>query len=129
MTSEVVDIYKDKVSSARHRIMRGDQRGFELSYPDPRTGQGVIITYGITKAANDEAFEAAFRHVKRMVRAQLRRVSSIRAAWATTEHTVTIIMTGRSSLHPAFITWMEEYCAQLSLPKPINLEFMAQFCG
>lgn len=129
MTPEVVDVYKHIVFCARHRIMRGDHKSVELPHPDQHTGQGSIVTSGVTKAASDEAFEAAFRHVKHMMRNQLRRVSAIKSGWGTKDHRVTIIINGGSSLHPAFITWMEELCAMLRLPKPIDLDSMARFCG
>lgn len=130
MTPELVEVYKRQFMYASHSIMRGrgDHVRLSLPYPDPRLNAG-ISTDGVTMAASDEAFDDAFRHVKRMVRTQLRRVSNLRVGWSTKDHTVTIIMSGGSSLHPAFITWMEEYCAELRLPKPINLESMARFCG
>lgn len=129
-TPGMCEFYERQIANDLRLITRGDHRGlYYLLPPDPHYGNAGIKNSLVTKAAMDRAFEVAFRHVQRMIRQQLQRVSSIKAGWATEEHTVTIIITGRSSLHFALVTWMEELCAELRLPKPINLDSMAWFCG
>lgn len=90
---------------------------------------GTLIGILLTKDDSDRAFDVSFRHIKRMLRQQLERVSSIKRGWATREHAITIVVTGGSALHPAFKAWMQESCEELGLPKAITLDNMAEFCG
>lgn len=92
----------------------------------PRTGV-YINTDGFTEGDSIRAFHVTFRHVKRMIRQQLQRVFSITRGWATRGDTVSIIVTGGSARHPAFMTWMQESCEELGLPRAITLETMADF--
>lgn len=127
-TPGMCECFERQIVNDLRLITRGDHKGlYHLPPPDPHYGNARKSL--VTKAGIDQAFEVAFRHVQRMIRQQLQRVSSIKAGWAIEEHTVTIIITGGSSLHFAFVTWMEELCAELRLPKPINLDSMARFCG
>lgn len=124
------DWFERQIVNELRLITRGDYKDLRyLPPPDPHYGNAGTNKLFVTKAAIDQASDVAFRHIKHMIRQQLQRVSSIKAAWATRDHTVTIIITGGSSRHFAFVTWMEELCAELSLPKPINLDSMAVFCG
>lgn len=81
------------------------------------------------KKCLDDAFCHSFRHVQRMIRRQLVRVSSIKRGWAAQDHAVTIIAGGESTDHAAFMPWLEALCAERGLPKPITLRQMGPFYG
>ncbi|KAK7698007.1 hypothetical protein SLS64_012996 [Diaporthe eres] len=125
VTPEDRNLYREIIAERYRPIMNG--RG-SLGIPPPQHGWSHISTQ-IPKERSDQACHLGFRHVKRMIRQQLQRISNIKRGWGTKEHAITIIVTGGSTRHPAFIKWLEDSCAEQGLPKAITLETMARFCG
>lgn len=95
-------------------------------------GPGLSLSIdGFTKDDSKKAFHRGFWHVARMIWTQLQRLSSMKNARGTSEHTVTIILGGESprQAETGFTKWMEESCARLNLPKAIDLRHMQTFSG
>lgn len=79
---------------------------------------GDLVTLKITEEMCEKAFQAGFKHVKDMIESQLQELASIRQGWGATDHIVTIIVSGGSSMHPELVKWITELCVKLSLPAP-----------
>jgi hypothetical protein len=78
------------------------------------------IVLDLTLDMCHKGFETGFKHVKDMIKQQLRELVKIKNGWGTPaeDHIASIIVSGGSSLHPEFIKWIKALCKSLDLDEP-----------
>lgn len=120
MPLELHQAFKDAINDAKRKIMSTSSQCVACVHPQTRRH----VTFTITKEMSDKAFEMGFQYVKNMITGQLKRLASIKNGWGSKDHSVTIIVSGGSSLHPEFKKWMSALCVELSLPQPLPTHAM-----
>lgn len=89
-----------------------------ITCKDPR-GSKDPVALEINDEMCEKAFRTSFKHVKAMIKSQLKELASIKQRWGAIDHVVTVIVSGGSSQHPEFIKWVKALCMKLSLPEPL----------
>lgn len=105
-----------------------EERGEFVTCDNPR-GLGKPVSLKITREMSEKAFEKAFKHVKAMIESQLQELAAIKQGWGATDHIVSVIVSGGSSMHPEFVKWIAALCMRLSLPAPLFTKAMEIYNG
>ncbi|KAI7786136.1 hypothetical protein LA080_004520 [Diaporthe eres] len=115
MPLELQQAFKNVINDVKRKIMSGSSQCVACIHPQTNDP----VTFTITKEMSDKAFETGFQYVKNMITGQLKRLASIKNGWGSKDHSITIIVSGGSSLHPEFKKWMNALCVELGLPQPL----------
>lgn len=95
------------------------QEGREFVTCENPRGLRNPVVLEINREMCEEAFQTGFKHVKDMIESQLHELARISQGWGATDHIVTVIVSGGSSMHPELIKWIKALCVRLSLPAPV----------
>lgn len=105
------------------------QKASEFIICDNPRGLNKPVILKITGEMSEKAFEKAFKHVKEMIESQLEDLAARKQGWGATDHIVSVIVSGGSSMHPEFVKWITALCMKLSLPAPLFTKAMEIYNG
>lgn len=117
---------KQDITSKLQVMTEGASKFVTCKHP---RGLNDLVTLKLTGEMSEKAFQVSFKHVKAMIESQLQELARIRQGWGATDHIVTVIVCGGSSMHLGFTEWITALCTKLSLPAPVFVSWMETITG